>query len=278
MSSWVEDGEDHGQLRRQAARRPVLTAAEEVCLAELVERGDRRAREEMIVRNLRLVFALARPYRGRGVSVDDLVQEGIVGLIRAVEKFDHRRGLKFSTYAVWWIRRSLHSAVGTARTIRIPVSAGRQLAAVQRAEGELRRRGAGSATDAAIANEAGLSLRTVTALRAAAQVTASLDQGADDDGTPLGDLIPDAAAPVAFEQTDRREAKRQVWKMLAALPMKHRDVIARRYGLLGSDVQGHDEIAAWLGVGEERSRQIEREALHWLRELGGGRERAALAG
>src|SRR3954453_2362526 len=145
MSTAFDNGGDFGQLRRQAARRPVLTAAEEVRLAKLIERGDLGAKEEMIERNLRLVFALARPYRGRGVSYDDLVQEGTVGLIRAVEKFDHRRGHKFSTYAVWWIRRSLPTAIRGARTIRIPASAGQQLGAIGRAEAELRRNGGGLA-------------------------------------------------------------------------------------------------------------------------------------
>lgn len=162
MSTAFETGGDLGQLRRQAARRPVLTAAEEVRLAKRIERGDLRAKEEMIERNLRLVFALARPYLGRGVPYDDLVQEGIVGLIRAVEKFDHHRGHKFSTYAVWWIRRSLHVAVCDVRTIRIPASAGQQLAAIGRAEAELRSNGGGPATNEAIAVQTGLGLRTVT--------------------------------------------------------------------------------------------------------------------
>jgi RNA polymerase primary sigma factor len=278
MSAGFETGGDLSQLRRQAARRPVLTAAEEVRLARRIERGDLTAKDEMIERNIRLVFALARPFAGRGVSYDDLVQEGIVGLIRAVEKFDYGRGLKFSTYAVWWIRRSLHVAVDGARTIRIPASAGQQRALIQRAEAELRHNGGSPVTDEAIAEKTGVGVRTVVALRGAAQVTASLDEAVGEDATPLGELIADAGAPNAFDETGERETQQQVWRMLGALPKKHREVIARRYGLLGKQVQGHDEIAAWLGVGEERSRQIEREALHWLRELGGGRESSALAG
>jgi RNA polymerase primary sigma factor len=264
------------QLRHEAGRRPLLTPVEEVRLAKRIERGDLAAKNEMVERNLRLVFAIARSYRGRGVPYEDLVQEGTVGLVRAVEKFDHRRGFKFSTYAVWWIRRSLLGAVGAGRIIRIPSSAAQQLGAIQRAEAELRRDGATVNTDS-IARRTGLSPRTVTALRSAAQVTASLDETVGDDATPLGDLIADAGAVNAWELTGERERSQQVWKMLQSLPKKHREVVSRRYGLLGREAQTHEEIARWLGVGEERSRQLEREALHWLRELGGGRERAALA-
>src|SRR4051794_26264709 len=112
----------------------LLTATEEIRLAKRIERGDLAAKREMIERNLRLVHSLAQRYRGRGAHHDDLVQEGTLGLVRAVEKFDHRRGLKFSTYAVWWIRRSLTDAVGNTRTIRIPPNASDRLAAIQRAE------------------------------------------------------------------------------------------------------------------------------------------------
>jgi RNA polymerase primary sigma factor len=248
-----------------------LTAAGEVRLAKLIERGDLAAKQEMIERNLGLVVAFARPYAGCGLPLDDLVQEGTIGLVRAVEKFDYRRGHKFSTYAVWWIRRSLMNALGTARTIRIPSSAGRQLAAIWRAEAEL-----GHVPDEAIAEQTGLALRTVGALRSAAQVTASLDEVVGEGASPLADLIPDPAAPAPWERAGELERQVQIARMLKALPAKHREVLLRRYGLNGMAVEGHDEIAARLGVGTERSRQIEREALHRLRELGGGRERAAL--
>src|SRR3954447_11355274 len=123
----------------------LLTAADEVRLARRIEQGDMAAKDEMIVRNLRLVHALAARYRGRGVPIEDLVQEGTLGLMRAVERFDHRRGLKFSTYAVWWIRRSVSDAAAAGRPIRIPAGAQRQLAAIQRAEADLRQAGAGGA-------------------------------------------------------------------------------------------------------------------------------------
>jgi RNA polymerase primary sigma factor len=259
------------------SRRGTLTAAEEVRLAKRIERGDMSAKHEMIERNLPLVISVARPYRGRGVPFDDLVQDGTVGLVRAVEKFDYRRGLKFSTYAVWWIRRSLINAVRGEQTIRIPSSAWQQLAAIRRAEAELHRLEPGPVTNEAVAEHTGLSTRTVTALRSAARVTASLDESVGDGATPLGELVADTTAVNASERTDRLETQQQVWRMLRALPDRHRQVLVRRYGLNGDGPQTHEEIAVWLGVGEERSRQLEREALHWLRELGGGRERDALA-
>jgi RNA polymerase primary sigma factor len=277
MSALVTGTGELDRLRRAASRRPLLTAVEEVRLAKRIERGDLRAKDEMIERNLRLVFALARRYAGRGVPLEDLVQEGTIGLVRAVEKFDYRRDLKFSTYAVWWIRGSLIDALTAARTIRIPSSAGRQLAAIQRAEDELHRLHPGPVLDEAIAQQSGLPRGTVGALRSAAQVTASLDEVVGEDASALVDLTPDTAAAAPWERAGERESRSQLSRMLKALPAKHREVLVRRYGLNGTPAQDHDEIAGWLGVGTVRSRQLEREALHWLRELGGGRERDALA-
>jgi len=253
----------------------LLTAAEEIRLAKRIERGDLAAKHEMIERNLRLVHSLAQRYRGRGAPYDDLVQEGTVGLARAVEKFDHRRGLKLSTYAVWWIRRSLADAVVDARTIRIPSNASNQLAAIQRAQRELERLAPGSPSTQAIAEHTGFSARRVRALREAASVTTSLDQPVGDDGSALGDLIADSQAVDPSRHTDERETHRQLWSMVGRLPDRHREVLLRRYGLRGEEPETHAEIGGRLGVGEERSRQLEREALHRLRSLGGGRRLAA---
>ena len=252
-----------------------LTAAEEVRLAKRIERGDLAAKRAMIERNLRLVHSLAQRYRGRGAAYDDLVQEGTIGLVRAVERFDHRRGLKFSTYAVWWIRRSLADAVIDARTIRIPSKASDRLSAVQRAEHELERSASGSPSTEAIAERTGLSVRRVQALREAASVTASLDEPVGEEGSALGDLIADAHAVDPWRHTDERETHRQLWSMVGMLPQRHREVLLRRYGLRGEEPETHAEIGARLGVGEERSRQLEREALHRLRSLGDGRQLAA---
>lgn len=253
----------------------LLTAAEEIQLAKRIERGDLAAKREMTERNLRLVCALAQRYRGRGVPYDDLVQEGTIGLVRAVEKFDHRRGLKFSTYAVWWIRRSLANAVVDARTIRIPSHASDRLAAIQRAERELGRLAPGSPSNEAIAERTGFSVRRVRALREAAFVAASLDEPVGEDGTALGELIADRNAVDPGRNTDERESRREVWSMLGSLPDRHRDVLMRRYGLGAKEPESYAEIGARLGVGEERSRQLEREALHRLRSLGDGRRLAA---
>jgi RNA polymerase primary sigma factor len=226
------------------------------------------AGSEMIEANQGLVRSVASRYLGLGVPFEDLVQEGNIGLMRAVERFDRSRGLKFSTYAVWWIRSAIVEAVGNARTIRVPARAGQQLRAIARAEEELGELRPGLSAAEAIAERTGLSVRRVRALRGAARVTASLDQQVGEDGTPLRDLVPDTAAADPWLHLDEQETRRQVWSLLRLLPPRHREILVRRYGLLGEPSQTHAEIAAGLEVGQERSRQLEREALHRLRELG----------
>jgi RNA polymerase primary sigma factor len=258
-----------------ARRERLLSAAEEVQLAKRIERGDAAAKDELIASNLRLVYALALGYRGRGVPLDDLVQEGVIGLVRAVERFDHRRGSKFSTYAVWWIRRSLRDALAAADTIRIPRAARQQLAAIQQARGELRGTGRGRPTRDDIARHAGLSARTVRTLEAAPYVSASLDEPVRDGTTPLRELIADHEADDAPRVVEERETHGQLWSMLRVLPARQRELLLRRYGLRGDEPQTHEEIGEWLGVGKERSRQIERQALHRLREIAAGAQLAA---
>jgi RNA polymerase primary sigma factor len=245
----------------------LLSAAEEVVLARRIERGDQSAKDTMVESNLRLVHAVARSHRGSSAPFADLVQAGTVGLVRAVERFDHRRGLKFSTYAVWWIRRSILEAISDTRAIRIPPKAYRRLAAVRRVEADLRRHGACRVSDADIAEHTELSLATVRSLRAAAQVTASLDQPVGEDTTPLGDLTPDERAVDPSENAIARESREEVWSMLRLLPERHREVLVRRYGLNDCGAESHTEIAERLGIGAERSRQIERDALRRLRSI-----------
>jgi RNA polymerase primary sigma factor len=253
----------------------LLSGAEEITLARRIERGDLHAKQRMIESNLRLVHAVARAYRGTSIPFADLVQEGTIGLVRAVERFDHRRGVKFSTYAVWWIRRSMLDAVAGSNVIRMPAKASQQLAAVRRAESELERFGPRHPSDAAIAEHTRLSVTTVRSLREAARVTASLDEPVSEDGVPLGDLLADVRAGDPFENAVARESRDEVSSMLRLLPERHREVIVRRYGLGDDATQTHEQIGERLGVGEERSRQIEREALHRLRSIAAGWARAA---
>jgi RNA polymerase sigma factor (sigma-70 family) len=223
------------------------------------------AKQTMVEGNLGLVHAIAATFRGPGVSLDDLVQEGTIGLTRAAELFDPGRAAKFSTYAAWWIRRSIRDAIADSKVIRIPPKAGRQLAAVRRAETELKRLGPGWASDAEIAQLTELGTGTVRSLRAAAQVTASLDEPVGQDTTPLGDLIADRDGVDPVDAAIAHEQRQHVWAMLRLLPKRHRDVLVRRYGLIDGRAQTHAEISRALGVGEERSRQLERESLHRLR-------------
>src|SRR5919198_298312 len=197
-----------------ARRAALLSRADEVALAQRIEGGDLDARETMIESNLRLVRAIARTFRGSGVPSADLVQEGTIGLVYAVEHFDYRRGVKFSTYAGWWIRRSMRDAIAASKVIRIPPKASQQLAAVQ--------------------------------------VTASLDEPVGEGATALGDLIADTRAVDPSQTAIEHEQHDDVSAMLRLLPKRHREVLVRRYGLHGSSVQSHKEIGRSLGVGEER--------------------------
>jgi len=256
-------------------RRPSPSPLEELRLARRVRLGDRTARQEMTERNLGLVYAIARPYRNCSVPFVDLVQEGTIGLMRAVEHFDHRRGVKFSTYAVWWIRRSLLDAIGAAQTIRIPAQAAQQLAAVRRAEQELERAGVRVASEQVVADRCGLSESNVRVLRCAARVTASLDEAVGEDARSLGEMIGDPEVAEPEQRIADQERRRYAWELLKLLPPRHRQVLIRRYGIGGGRAQSHREIGKSLGVKEERSRQLEREALHRLRELPMDRRRIA---
>jgi RNA polymerase primary sigma factor len=253
----------------------LLTAADELRLARRIEHGDTAAKEELVTANLRLVSSFAARYQGRGVPFEDLVQEGTVGLLRAAERFDHRRELRFSTYAGWWIRRALAEAVGGVRAIRVPAHARRRMAAIARANDDLRREAGGAPTTGAIAQRTGLSERTVRTLETSARVAASLDEPVGEHATPLIELIAGTDGSDVWLPAETAEARRSVWAMLRLLPARHRDVVLRRYGFIGDRAHSHEEIAAHLGVGVERSRQLEGEALHRLRELATGGRSAA---
>jgi len=250
----------------EAGRWPLLTAEEEVDLAKRIERGDREAKERMINSNLRLVVSIAKRYQGHGLSLLDLIQEGIIGLIRAVEKFDWRRGFKFSTYATWWIRQAVQRGVANkSRTIRIPVHIAEREQRIARAERTLAPKLGRQPTEEEVAEHARLPLKQVLEVRKAARAVTSLDRpiGSENEGA-LGDLFaseeaqPEEEVHVSLEQDVLRRA-------VAQLPEREREVVKLRYGLNGDrDPASLEAIGKQLGLTRERVRQIEADALEQL--------------
>jgi RNA polymerase primary sigma factor len=249
----------------EVGRHPLLTAKEEVELAKRIERGDREAKERMINSNLRLVVSIAKKYQGHGLSLLDLIQEGIIGLIRAVEKFDWRRGYKFSTYATWWIRQAVQRGVANkAREIRIPVHIVEREQKIARAERELTAKLGRPPEDPEVAKEAKLPLKQVREVREAARAVTSLDRPMADSETSLGELMAGEEAGPEEEVTvslDMEVLRRAV----AELPERERDVVKLRYGLNGDiEPASLEEIGRRLGITRERVRQIEANALERL--------------
>jgi RNA polymerase primary sigma factor len=250
----------------EAGRFPLLTAAEEVELAKRIERGDKEAKDRMVNSNLRLVVSIAKKYQGHGLSLLDLIQEGIIGLIRAVEKFDHRKGFKFSTYATWWIRQAVQRGVANkSRTIRIPVHIVEREQKIARAERKLLPELGRTPSDEELAKEAKLPVKQVREVRNAARAVTSLDKpvGAEGDAS-LADIVavdergPEQEVHVSLEQDALHRA-------VADLPDREREVVKLRFGLNGdADPHSLEEIGRHLGLTRERVRQIEREALNLL--------------
>jgi RNA polymerase primary sigma factor len=260
----------------EAGRYPLLTAAEEVELAKGIERGDLQAKDRMINSNLRLVVSIAKKYQGHGLSLLDLIQEGIIGLIRAVEKFDWRRGYKFSTYATWWIRQAVQRGVANkSRTIRIPVHIVEREQKIARAERELTLTLERPPTDDEVAQKAKLSPKHVRETRAAARAVASLDKPlGDDSDTAFGDIV--AAHPDDVEEEVVVGLSEDLLRAaVGKLPEREQRVIKLRYGLDGdSDPKSLEMIGREMGLTRERVRQIETQALE---RLAREREIAALA-
>jgi RNA polymerase primary sigma factor len=257
-----------GTYLQEISRNPLLTRAEEVRLAKRIEAGDRAARERMIESNLRLVVAIAKGYRGRGLELLDLIQEGTLGLVRAVDGYDWRRGTKFSTYASWWIKSGISEALVRARPIRLPGPLAQRATAVRRAERELSWRLGRAPSTAEIADELMLPVKQVEEAQAALAPVSSLDEplGGEDEATRL-DLLVDAATPDPLESLVAEARGQELAAKLDELSERNRRVVELRFGLGDGDAQTADTVAAELGVTRERVRQIE---LFALRQLGVG--------
>ena len=261
----------------EVGRYPLLTKEQEVDLAKRIERGDLEAKEQMINSNLRLVISIAKRYQGHGLSLLDLVQEGIIGLIRAVEKFDWRKGFKFSTYATWWIRQAVQRGVANkSREIRVPVHIVEREQRMSRAERDLAPKLGRVPTDEEVAEAARITVDQLVEVRAVARAVTSLDKPiAEESGTTFQELVAgeenevDEAVTVNLAQEALHDA-------LDELPDRERQVLKLRYGLNGErDPASLEEIGRQLGITRERVRQIETVALE---RLAVRREIAALQG
>ena len=254
---------------RSIGRVPLLNAAEEVSLAKRIERGDMSAKQHMVEANLRLVVSIAKGYVGRGLTFLDLIQEGSLGLIRAVEKFDHRRGYKFSTYATWWIRQAVSRALADkARTIRIPVHMVERLNKLISAERMLIQQLGREPTNEEIAAELECEVREVRDVLRLAQQPVSLEKPmGEEDDSALADFVEDVSAESPFEIASEALRRENIGRVLASLPRREREVLELRYGIVGGRARTLEEVGRAFNITRERVRQIENRTLKKLQTL-----------
>jgi RNA polymerase primary sigma factor len=257
-----------GMFLDEMARYPLLKAEEEVALAKRIEKGDKAAKDRMINSNLRLVVSIAKRYQHQGLPLIDLIQEGILGLIRAVEKFDWRRGFKFSTYATWWIRQAISRGLQNhARTIRIPVHLAERERKVSRVERELTTKLGRAPTDRELARGAKIKIAELRELREAPRAVASLDKPLGDEGQgTLGDLVAAEEGRIE-EEVHVRLDEENLRRVVARLPERERTIIELRYGINGEGPLTLQEIGNRIGITREGVRKIEANALARLSEM-----------
>jgi RNA polymerase primary sigma factor len=264
------DGLDPLQLfLKEIGKVDLLTAAQEVELAKRIERGDHRAKQEMVEANLRLVVSIAKKYRNQGLPFLDLIQEGTIGLVRAAEKFDYRRGFKFSTYATWWIRQAVARGLADkARTIRMPVHVVEKLNKILHSERRLRAEFCREPTPAEIAKEVDLPVDEVVQIIRSAQTPVSLEKPLGDaDESEFGHFLTDETVPLPEDATEIVLRKAALTNCLDSLGDRHRRVLELRYGLDGGRPRTLEEIGVILNVTRERVRQIEHQSLQKLAAL-----------
>jgi RNA polymerase primary sigma factor len=254
---------------RSIGRVPLLAAEQEVALAKRIERGDMAAKQHMVEANLRLVVSIAKGYVGRGLTFLDLIQEGSLGLIRAVEKFDHRRGYKFSTYATWWIRQAVSRALADkARTIRIPVHMVERLNKLISAERMLIQQLGREPTAEEIADELECEVREVRDVVRLAQQPVSLEKPmGEEDDSALADFVEDVSAESPFEIASEALRRENITRVLAQLPRREREVLELRYGIVGGRARTLEEVGRAFNITRERVRQIENRTLKKLQTL-----------
>ncbi len=267
---WRELTTDSLQLfLKEIGRIDLLTPAQEVEFAKRIERGDHRAKQQMVEANLRLVVSIAKRYRNQGLPFLDLIQEGTIGLVRAAEKFDHRKGFKFSTYATWWIRQAVARALADkGRTIRMPVHVVEKLNRIMRAERKLQAQNGRLPTSEELSHELDLPIDEIDQILRAAQTPVSLEKPVgDEEESEFGHFIPDSSTPLPDEAAELSMRRETLQRLLQCLSYRERRVLELRYGLGGEHPRTLDEVGSAFNVTRERIRQIENQSLKKLRAM-----------